>query len=1182
MGNTKKVQVHYNGRVSPGRKQVLNNAIKHSPFKGSYPDDWNYTYELMEEGKGYAPPGDGWLIIFTYYLIHHESKNSSKSSKSSSSSSSKSSKSSSSKSSKGSSKSSSKSSSKGSSKGSNKGSSASNKAKQDKKKADTAKKDKNFMLWLKYSYFNDSQASDADWQAGKTGEEIPDSKINEWKAEYDKALKNTQGKNKTAKVNSLLASAKEKGGNSGREQCKAQVTDEKKKEDIEKDEEGTWDNNGGFKNTEKELKRVPQYYVMGADGNVKRVLTDKELERLKKAEIDPSTGQPVFTLGGSNVIVVQQSNGDFVLLVKDEIDDINANLANIDNQIAQLNKTESEAWEGDEYISETELIEENITAFDPRLGRFDSLVLGGDNTTDSGELPVLVPFASDTVASCFSDMVFTLSKDDLEKWGKATEAQRRKMNELAKSEDQIKKMSEKITNATEKQVNKDPHGYYSETPVSPEKQGLTVIQKSGAYDPNYKTYKNDPDLHGTHSLMNPYAITRLYGSLGDIKVKNTQNNDGTIIHPSSNRMYDIRDTRRFYDVNVNDQTDFLSVSQATTTNIIKCSNQDKWGRTPYTFTDFVFCKYWNIIPNNRLITLRKYSAPCLDNLNFEGMGAKKASGHGWNDEPDTRQNNMFSPVATAVTYFGEGTNNTLSEILTMSTGLPWGETEAQIWDVEGDQGSNEQQVVDDTIQNGISGFGFLDNIAKSALSFGKFVGLFEKGGFDADKDQGVVDKRFENMVDPYTDGPYNNRILGPVNKISKLKQRAKTDKGTAEDLKFEHKLEICFQYIARPIGGINTKAAILDILANLLEMGSASAVFWGGAHKFKIKPSTYPWGGAPGQKGIMHKLYQGKIFGEEGALHDLMKGLVSMGTDENGNFSWDTVTNQLKNAFQGITGAVSQAINAITDMIFPLKGLINKAVEVVSDWIAGDDETKDENGKTQREKNLEAQNKGKEKMNNLMQNTEQMLKAQMIKNTTMPTIRGLRALLIGNPVGEWHLTIGNPLNPIAVIGNLVCSNMQFKFSDDLGPDDFPMELECTFTLEHGMARDKDAISSMFNRGAGKIYNLPDSLRTTSDYETKVDAYTGTKTWRMGMSFTSQASLLASTGYCGTGMRSAPTSPVVNSKSATLFLPKFQPVIVPDSGSWQEVKQLSSFKNEELVWNRGVYKANLATRKFLIG
>ena len=91
MGNTKKVQVHYNGRVSPGRKQVLNNAIKHSPFKGSYPDDWNYTYELMEEGKGYAPPGDGWLIIFTYYLIHHESKNSSKSSKSSSSSSSKSS-----------------------------------------------------------------------------------------------------------------------------------------------------------------------------------------------------------------------------------------------------------------------------------------------------------------------------------------------------------------------------------------------------------------------------------------------------------------------------------------------------------------------------------------------------------------------------------------------------------------------------------------------------------------------------------------------------------------------------------------------------------------------------------------------------------------------------------------------------------------------------------------------------------------------------------------------------------------------------------------------------------------------------------------------------------------------------------------------------------------------------------
>ena len=40
-------------------------------------------------------------------------------------------------------------------------------------------------------------------------------------------------------------------------------------------------------------------------------------------------------------------------------------------------------------------------------------------------------------------------------------------------------------------------------------------------------------------------------------------------------------------------------------------------------------------------------------------------------------------------------------------------------------------------------------------------------------------------------------------------------------------------------------------------------------------------------------------------------------------------------------------------------------------------------------------------------------------NGQIPYLQGLKALLIGDPVGEWHVTIGNPLNPIAMIGNLV-------------------------------------------------------------------------------------------------------------------------------------------------------------------
>jgi hypothetical protein len=103
---------------------------------------------------------------------------------------------------------------------------------------------------------------------------------------------------------------------------------------------------------------------------------------------------------------------------------------------------------------------------------------------------------------------------------------------------------------------------------------------------------------------------------------------------------------------------------------------------------------------------------------------------------------------------------------------------------------------------------------------------------------------------------------------------------------------------------------------------------------------------------------------------------------------------------------------------------------------------------------------------------------------------GLKALLIGEPVGEWHVTVGNPLNPIAMIGNLICTGIELNFSDELGPDDFPTEIKIIVKLEHGMARDRDAIESIFNRGMGRIYDLPDNFTGSADGESKVDNVTG--------------------------------------------------------------------------------------------
>tara|TARA_R100000541_G_scaffold7648_7_gene15324 strand:- start:847 stop:2313 length:1467 start_codon:yes stop_codon:yes gene_type:complete len=96
-----------------------------------------------------------------------------------------------------------------------------------------------------------------------------------------------------------------------------------------------------------------------------------------------------------------------------------------------------------------------------------------------------------------------------------------------------------------------------------------------------------------------------------------------------------------------------------------------------------------------------------------------------------------------------------------------------------------------------------------------------------------------------------------------------------------------------------------------------------------------------------------------------------------------------------------------------------------------------------------------------------------------------KAFIDGGPTGDWHLTVGNPLNPIVMMGNMICDNTVMTLGEGLGYDDFPMEVKFEIDVKHGKPRDKGDIENMFNAGNGRIYasaqGMEDILPTEAAY-----------------------------------------------------------------------------------------------------
>lgn len=386
-------------------------------------------------------------------------------------------------------------------------------------------------------------------------------------------------------------------------------------------------------------------------------------------------------------------------------------------------------------------------------------------------------------------------------------------------------------------------------------------------------------------------------------------------------------------------------------------NPDNWiGKEQflYDYTDFLYNSYYGWIPNNHLITLRRFPVPVNDKATVPGQDETKE---------------FLFPIAKATTYIGESAGNKISELLSFAFKMNWETISADVQSIQG----NEKGADD----------GPFSGVAKVLGVISGEAGYDSISGWDPQRAK----------FDPYTDGMYANRVYGPVNAITNTYKRSR-------GLELEHTMNIKFQYSLKSIGGINPKAAMLDILSNILSLTYNNADFWGGAIRYFQDKQAYPFLGA--KKG-MDSWYNGDVTGYIDALGDQFSDSLS----NLGSILTDLFSNP------------GQAMQT-------LKNLATKGGQI---------------GMA-----IHQQKKGQR-----------------------PNILGFKALLTGDPVGEWHVIIGNPFNPIAMIGNLIVTNTKITFSDQLGIDDFPEDMFVDITLQHGRPRDKGDLESIFNRGGGRLY-----------------------------------------------------------------------------------------------------------------
>ena len=245
-------------------------------------------------------------------------------------------------------------------------------------------------------------------------------------------------------------------------------------------------------------------------------------------------------------------------------------------------------------------------------------------------------------------------------------------------------------------------------------------------------------------------------------------------------------------------------SGCTVRELVKASQTGHFGTAVYSYADFMYCKHLGKVPNNYLITLRRYPMPIADSMNPIGVGSSRRF--------VAREDKYPVPIGTMVTWLGVSGND-MKNILKYSYKMAFEEKNAQWEDIEKQGGDSGLLNGMEALSNPVARKSWQRGHSVPALD--NFMGKFFNSGnspYNAENTGSEVQKD-------------KTKVYGPIDRVKKAYARS------AAGLDWDHEFNIVFEYELKAYNGINPRQAMLDLIASILSVTYTTGGFWGGGYR---------------------------------------------------------------------------------------------------------------------------------------------------------------------------------------------------------------------------------------------------------------------------------------------------------------------------------------------------------------